>query len=434
MKWFSIAALLLACHPAWADNVAQESILAQAVVPQLSYADILEAPLRTVVRVETWNGVADEGGTPVATGSGVVIAAALGHVLTNAHVVATGNHFRVQLPDGRVRNAILLGKDTATDLAVLKISPDGLEQVTSAETGELRIGDVVFAIGYPLGLDQTASIGIVSGIGRSDGSSQLTDYIQTDAAINSGNSGGALLNGRGHLVGINTAILSNAAGGNIGIGFAIPVHLALTISAQIVDFGEVRHGQIGVALGGVSEELSAEAGARGLAGARILSVEPGSPAGAAGLIPGDVVVSFNGRRIRSPQSLRTWIGVTRIGGDITLEAWRSGTRLTIVLQPVAIERPSTANLVELGAITRALVAADGAPRDLDGVFVSSVRRDSPAYQAGLRAGDIIVSINNTLVTTPQICDRLVHEAAGRVGVVVYRNGVSQRLIIEADTQ
>ncbi|MBZ0262592.1 MAG: trypsin-like peptidase domain-containing protein [Hyphomicrobiales bacterium] len=396
--------------------------------PTLTYADVLEAPLRAVVRVESWVGPVSEAGSPKSTGSGVIINAHGGYIVTNSHVVAPGDHFRVQLADGRWREATLSGTDAVTDLAVLKIGPADLEEIEPADTTALRVGDIVFAVGYPLGLDQTASIGIVSGLGRSGSDTQLTDYIQTDAAINSGNSGGALLDAKGQLVGINTAILSSS-GGNIGIGFAIPAHVALAVADQLIDSGEVKHGHIGVVLGAVDEMDSAKAGTLDWDGARIVAVEPGSPAEAAGLKADDIIVKFNGHRIKSPESLRTWIGVTRIGGNIDLEVWRGGAHLSFTLKPVSINRPGAASIAELGAVVKPLSQADAAPSGLEGVRIESIRKNSPAEHAGLLPGDIILSINNELVTNPQVCDRLVHEASGRVGVVVYRSGMVRRLII-----
>lgn len=396
--------------------------------PKRTYADVLETPLRAIVRVESWVGPLSDTGSPKSTGSGVIINAGNGYIVTNDHVVAPGDHFRVQLADGRWRDATMIGKDAVTDLAVLKIDTAGLDEIEPADTADIRVGDIVFAVGYPLGLDQTASIGIVSGLGRSGGDSQLTDYIQTDAAINSGNSGGALLDAKGQLVGINTAILSSS-GGNMGIGFAIPTHVALAVADQLIDFGEVKHGHIGVVLGAVDEMDSAKAGTLDWDGARIVSVEPGSPAEAAGLKTDDIIVKFNGHHIKSPESLRTWIGVTRIGGEVALEVWRDGTHLSFTLKPVSISRPGAASLAELGAVVKTLSQADAAPLGLEGVKIESIRKDSPAEHAGLLPGDIILSINNELVTNPQVCDRLVHEASGRIGVVVYRSGMVRRLII-----
>lgn len=399
----------------------------------LSYADVLEKPMRAVVRVESLAGPPSEPETPQSSGSGVIINAKAGYIVTNSHVVLPGQRFRVQLADGRWRDATLVGTDAVTDLAVLKIDSIGLDQVESADAVEPRVGDVVFAVGYPLGLDQTASIGIISGLSRSGGGTQLTDYIQTDAAINSGNSGGALLDGSGRLIGINTAILSSS-GGNMGIGFAIPAHVALAIATQLIEFGEVRHARIGVVLGAVGESDSAMAGTADWDGALVVSVEPGSPAEAAGLKPGDIITSFNSRHIKSPQSLRTWIGVSRTDGKIALEVWRAGQHMEFSLRPDVIARPGPGSLSELGAAVRTITPADALPEGLEGVKIEAIRKDSPAEHAGLLAGDIILSINNELVTNPQVCDRLVNEAAGRAGVVIYRGGLVRRIIVEGATQ
>lgn len=391
-----------------------------------SYADILEAPLRAVVRIETLAALDDQ---PIATGSGVIVDSVKGYIVTNSHVISAGKLFKVRMADGRWRDAKLVGHDSATDLAVMQVSSGGLSQIEVADTGSLRIGDVVFAVGYPLGLDQTASIGIISGLGRSTDDSELTDYIQTDAAINSGNSGGALLDAEGKLVGINTALLSTT-GGNMGIGFAIPAHMVEAIVEQLTKFGDVRHGHAGLVLDMVSEKDSAVAGTANWEGALVAQVEAGSPAAVAGLEAGDVIVNFNGRHVQSPHSLRAWIGTVRAGTTIDLEVWRRGNRLTFALNLVPLKKPGAETLAQLGANVRLLSQADGVPEGLSGVKVESVRAKSPAEDAGLLQGDVIISINNELVTNPQVCDRLVHETAGRVGIVVFRSGLVRRIIID----
>jgi serine protease DegQ len=416
------------------DSVTDEQLLvAQAgTTPSstmYSYADILEESIRAVVRVESLAGPISDDSQPLSIGSGVIVSAEDGLIITNSHVVANAERFRIRMADGRWRDAQLIGTDAVTDLAVLKTEARDLGQVEVADSPILRVGDVVFAVGYPLGLDQTVSIGIISGLNRSSGGSQLTDYIQTDAAINSGNSGGALLDANGRLIGINTAILSNS-GGNMGIGFAIPATMAVAIAEQLIDFGEVRRGHAGLVLAMVDESASAVAGTSNWEGALVDSVEPGTPAEVSGLKAGDVIMSFNGNRILTPQSLRTWIGVTRAGSTVELEVWRNGLPLSFALRLAPLEKPTASSLVELGAVVRAIGADDGIPEGLEGVLIDSIRMNSPAERAGLRPGDVILSINNEIVSNPQVCDRLVHEAAGRAGVVVYRSGTVRRVIID----
>lgn len=394
-----------------------------------SYADALEPALVSVVRVAAYS-TPDGSELPDTTGSGVVIDAGRGLILTNAHVVSDGDTFRIQLQDRRWLDAELAGVDVPTDVALLRVDNTSLRQIEVADSDKSRVGDVVFAAGYPLGLEQSLSMGIVSGLGRSSGGSELTDFIQTDAAINAGNSGGPLFDTQGRLVGINTAILSQS-GGNIGIGFSIPSRVAMEIAAQLAEFGEVRRGEIGVVLDKVTEKESAAAGTKNWDGALIVAVTPGSPAAAAGLRPGDVVTAFNARHIRSPEGLRTWIGISRIGTPLGLTYMRSGRESTVSVTVRPIEQPTVEGLKELGVTVRPALIEDGLPDMVKGVVVTEVAAGSPGELAGLQKGDVILSINDVLVASPQVCDRLVNEANGRVRVIIYRSGVVRPLIIES---
>ncbi|MBL8580430.1 MAG: trypsin-like peptidase domain-containing protein [Mesorhizobium sp.] len=392
-----------------------------------SYADALEPALVSVTRVAAYS-TPDGSGRPDTTGSGVVIDAGRGLILTNAHVVSDSDSFRIQLQDRRWLDAELAGVDVPTDVALLRVDNTSLRQIEVADSDKSRVGDVVFAAGYPLGLEQSLSMGIVSGLGRSGGGSELPDFIQTDAAINAGNSGGPLLDTQGRLVGINTAILS-PSGGNIGIAFSIPSRVAMEIAAQLAEFGEVRRGEIGVVLGNVTEKDSAVAGTTNWDGALIVAVSPGSPAAAAGLWPGDVVTAFNARHVRSPEGLRTWIGISRIGTPLDLTYMRSGTKSTVSVTVRPIEQPTVEGLKELGVTVRPALIEDGLPDGVTGVVVTEVVAGSPGELAGLQNGDVIMSINDVLVASPQVCDRLVNEAHGRVRVIIYRSGVVRPLII-----
>lgn len=394
-----------------------------------SYADALEPALVSVVRVAAYS-TPDGSELPDTTGSGVVIDAGRGLILTNAHVVSDGDTFRIQLQDRRWLDAELAGVDVPTDVALLRVDNTSLRQIEVADSDKSRVGDVVFAAGYPLGLEQSLSMGIVSGLGRSSGGSELTDFIQTDAAINAGNSGGPLFDTQGRLVGINTAILSQS-GGNIGIGFSIPSRVAMEIAAQLAEFGEVRRGEIGVVLDKVTEKESAAAGTKNWDGALIVAVTPGSPAAAAGLRPGNVVTAFNARHIRSPEGLRTWIGISRIGTPLGLTYMRSGRESTVSVTVRPIEQPTVEGLKELGVTVRPALIEDGLPDMVKGVVVTEVAAGSPGELAGLQKGDVILSINDVLVASPQVCDRLVNEANGRVRVIIYRSGVVRPLIIES---
>jgi Do/DeqQ family serine protease len=245
-------------------------------------------------------------------GSGVIVDAERGYVLTNEHVVRGASIIEVTTKDGRSFRARLVGRDKPTDIAVLQIKPDNLSAVPMGDSGSLEVGDFVLAIGNPFGLGQTVTSGIVSALGRTGlGIEGYEDFIQTDASINPGNSGGALVTLDGRLVGVNTAILSKSGASN-GIGFAIPINMARGVMQQIVAYGEVRRGRIGVTL----RESKATKGGSG--GAEIVSVEPSSPADLAGLEKGDVIVAVDGRRIASAAQLRNLIGLMAVGREISL--------------------------------------------------------------------------------------------------------------------
>lgn len=267
-------------------------------------------------------------------GSGVIVDAKNGYVLTNAHVVMRASEIEVGLADGRTLKAELVGMDTHVDIALLKIPATKLTAIRIGRSAELRVGDFVVAIGNPFGLGQTVTSGIVSALGRSGlGIEGLEDFIQTDASINPGNSGGALVNLRGELIGINTAIFA-PAGGNIGIGFAIPVDLAVDIQKQLATNGEVKRGSLGVATQDLTDELAAAFGiAADTRGVLLTGVAPEGSAAKAGLVPGDVIVAVDGKPVRSVQDLRNRVGLASVGASLKMEVIREGRRLQV---PVAV--------------------------------------------------------------------------------------------------
>jgi|SRR5579872_2354239 len=260
-----------------------------------------------------------------ATGSGVVVDAEHGYVLTNGHVVENATSIEVTTKDNRRFPAHLVGRDPETDVAVLQIASEGgLMAVPLGDSDRLQVGDFVLAIGNPFGLGQTVTSGIVSALGRSGlGIEGYEDFIQTDASINPGNSGGPLVNLQGQMVGINTAILA-PGGGNIGIGFAVPINMARRVMDQLIRYGQVKRGRIGVEIQDLTPELAQAMNTAQTTGAVIRRVDPGSPAARAGLRSGDLVIAVNGVPVRSGTQLRNTIGLSRIGDDVGLTVVRRG--------------------------------------------------------------------------------------------------------------
>jgi Do/DeqQ family serine protease len=272
-----------------------------------------------------------------AAGSGVIVDAAQGYVLTNAHVVENATSIEVTTKDNHRFNAKLIGRDPDTDIAVLQIPANGLTAVPIGDSDRLQVGDFVLAIGNPFGLGQTVTSGIVSALGRSPGIEGYEDFIQTDASINPGNSGGPLVDLQGRVVGINTAILA-PSGGNIGIGFAVPINMARQVMDQLISYGEIRRGQIGVAIQDLTPDLAQALGTRHTEGAVIARVVPGSPAERAGLRPNDLIVAINGAPMRSGTDLRNRVGLSRIGDEVDLTVERGGAERNV---NVRIERATT---------------------------------------------------------------------------------------------
>jgi Do/DeqQ family serine protease len=344
-------------------------------------------------------GLPERSQPQISAGSGVIVNARLGQVLTNLHVVKDAQQIVVTLKDGRQLEAKLLGSDAATDIALLEIEPDNLSAIRFGDSDQLRVGDFVLAIGNPFGLGQTVTSGIVSALGRTGLNIEgYEDFIQTDASINPGNSGGALINLRGELVGINTAIIG-PSGGNVGIGFAVPSNMARSVMANLAKFGEVRRGRIGLTTQDPTPDLARALGLTANLGALVVEVAPESPAAKAGLRRGDVVVSLNGRAVRSSADLRNQIGLATVGDTEEFKILRNGKEM--VLQ-ARVERTKTARardfepIPELVGASVGTIESDGKP---EAVAVVEVAEGSPAYAHGLREGDVIVAVNRKKVRT-----------------------------------
>jgi serine protease Do/serine protease DegQ len=335
-------------------------------------------------------------------GSGVVVDAQQGYIITNNHVIQHAEEITVTLRDGRSLSAKLVGTDPETDIAVIKVPAERLTAVTAADSDKLRVGDFVVAIGNPFGLGQTVTSGIVSALGRSGlGIEGYEDFIQTDASINPGNSGGALVNLRGELVGINTAIIA-PGGGNVGIGFAIPSNMARDIMEQLVKHGEVRRGRLGIGIQDLTPELASAFGISANNGAVIAQVVNGSPADKSGIKVGDVVLAVNGRDLRGSGDLRNRIGMLRVGEKITLKVLRDGKPRELVA--TVAEAPQQ-KLQGKQIFSKLDGAVFGNIEELptnktgrkNGVIVLEVAPAGPAARAGLRKGDVIYSANRVLV-------------------------------------
>ena len=333
-------------------------------------------------------GLPERAEPQIAAGSGVIVDARNGYVITNAHVVKDAQEVLVTLKDNRRLPARLVGADAGTDIALLKVEGASLAEARWGDSDALEVGDFVLAIGNPFGLGQTVTSGIVSALGRSGLSMEgYEHFIQTDAPINPGNSGGALINLKGELVGINSAIIG-PAGGNVGIGFAVPAVMARAVMAQLIKFGEVRRGRLGISMQDVT----------GGEGAQIAEVAASSPAAAAGLQKGDVVTALNGRPVRGSAELRARLGVVPAGETVELQVRRGAETRLIKARIAELETRQAAGgqaVAELGGA----MLANGQAGGTRGVVVSTVEAGSPAFGHGLRSGDLIVGVNQRRVTS-----------------------------------
>lgn len=266
-----------------------------------------------------------------ATGSGVIVDAGQGYVLTNAHVVENATSIEVTTKDNRQFKARLIGRDPDTDIAVLQISGSNLTAVPMGDSDRLQVGDFVLAIGNPFGLGQTVTSGIVSALGRSPGIEGYEDFIQTDASINPGNSGGPLVDLQGRIIGINTAIVA-PSGGNVGIGFAVPINMARQVMDQLISGGAIKRGHIGVQIQDLTPDIAQALGTTRTQGAVIARVEPGSPAERAGLRSSDLVVAVNGAPIHNGAELRNRVGLSKIGDSVDLTILRGGAERTVAVR------------------------------------------------------------------------------------------------------
>lgn len=387
-----------------------------------TFAAGLDASLPAVVQVTTLGqsrGPRSDGDPkPSQGGSGVIIDAANGIIVTNNHVIENGQKFTVDLSDGRLFDAVLIGADKATDIAVLKIEGAGLSQVQTVDSDTLRTGDLAFAVGYPLGLDQTLTMGVISGLNRSGMGDAIEDYIQTDAAVNSGNSGGPLLDSRGRLIGINTSILSGGmGGGNDGIAFAVPTRIMMFVVDQLRATGEVKRGQIGVALGSLTAERARELGLNLVRGAVVYDAAPGSSAEAAGLRPGDVITRIQNRPVANAGSVQATVGIARPGATLPVVYLRDGREATTSLTVQSSDLPAV-RVGRSATMARGLTFRNAG----EGAQITVVEAGSAAAAAGVQAGDVVVSAGGAGVSDMTALATALQAAAGAAELTVMRDG------------
>jgi serine protease Do len=450
------------------------SIAAQARNAPDSFADLAEKLLPSVVNISTTQTLEDGGEEEFeeffkefferrgqipppghrrasSLGSGFIIDKS-GYIVTNHHVVAEADEIKVRLHDDTTLEAELIGSDEKTDLALLKVKTSkSLPAASWGDSDETRIGDWVVAIGNPFGLGGTVTAGIVSARQRDINAGPYDDFIQTDAAINRGNSGGPMFNLDGDVIGVNTAIYS-PSGGSIGIGFAIPSTLARNVVQQLREFGEVRRGWLGVRIQTVTDELAEGLHLKRARGALVAAVTEGGPAEAAGIKQGDVILEFDGREVGEMRKLPRMVAETPIGKDVKVEVWRKGEPLEITVElgeldeallasaetgPVERDSGSKGSIpdlgLSLGSLTPDLRQQFGLEESTEGVVVTGVDNDSAAAEKGLRPGDVIVEVDQEPVSSPkEVSERVANAKDGGYRVVtllVLRQGDYQWIAV-----
>ncbi|MEY2626076.1 MAG: hypothetical protein RL412_1851 [Pseudomonadota bacterium] len=458
-----VAAALAAAAPshALAQAADAQGSNIRTVAPMPSLAPMIKRVSPAVVSIGIQGSVREQGRNPLfddpffrrffnvppdagarerpfqSAGSGVIVDAKQGHIITNAHVVENAREITVTLSDQRQFPAKVIGSDPRTDIAVIQIKAPNLAQIVLGDSDQLEPGDYVAAIGNPFGLQQSVSYGIVSALGRSgmnpDGFESL---IQTDASINPGNSGGALVNLRGELVGINNMILSGS-GGNIGIGFAIPVNMARSITDQLIKFGSVKRGQLGVTIAPVTPDIAEALTLKNSGGALITQVAKDSAAARAGLKAGDIVTALNGRNVKSAAEFRNAIGLLRVGEKVEISLLRDGQprKVTAEVADPAVQtagETSDSRNVPEGSQHRALEGAQLEDAPSGGVLVRAVAPGSPAANTGLRSNDVIVAANGVRVSSSADLSAAWRNSANRGGstiVLQIRRGGETAIIL-----
>jgi len=373
-------------------------------------------------------------------GSGVIVDAAKGYVLTNNHVVGGADDISVTLQDGRTFKGKRIGTDPDTDVAVVQIPADHLQALPLADSNQLRVGDYVVAVGNPFGLGQTVTSGIVSALGRSglgsasSGSTGFQNFIQTDASINPGNSGGALVNLRGELVGINTMIFS-PSGGNVGIGFAVPTAITSEVMEQLLDHGKVERGNLGLQTQAITPRIAKLLSLKDTNGVVVTGVSSGSAAEQAGLQPGDVLTALDGKPLRSVEDLRNTEGLLPLGSSVRLDVVRDG-KSSVVNAVLRAEKPGSINKIDGGQLDARLAGVTFSDlndqqrsRGMFGAAVSSVQPNSRAAAAGLTTDDIVVGIGNQRIPSVSVLRGLANVHLRQLVLIVAHADGSNRYVV-----
>jgi serine protease Do/serine protease DegQ len=371
----------------------------------------------------------------VGLGSGVIIDASKGYIITNHHVIDGADDIKIELKSGQILNATVVGQDKQSDIALLKVDVSDnknakLIEIPFANSDKLRVGDFVIAIGNPFGLGQTVTSGIISALGRSGlNLENLENFIQTDAAINSGNSGGALVNLEGELIGVNTAILG-PNGGNIGIGFAIPANMIHNLVEQLIQHGEVRRGVLGVRGGEITPELAKSFDLDSQHGAFVYQVNEGSAAQEAGIKPGDVIISVNNKKIKSFAELRAKVGTLGSGKKINLEVIRDGDNL--MLEAVLQDSQEQAQQIKKAKLLHPALSGAILANELNnqGVKITEVTEGSMAERYGLQTDDIIIGINRAKINNLDDLQKVIESVPSLIALNIQRGQQSLYIILE----
>ncbi|CAM4454828.1 MAG: Periplasmic serine endoprotease DegP [Legionellaceae bacterium] len=366
-------------------------------------------------------------------GSGVIVDAAKRLVLTNAHVISNAKTITVTLSDGRKLPAKLIGADPLSDIAVLQINTNNLRAIPFGDSDHLRVGEFVAAIGNPFGLNQTVTTGIVSGLQRNKlGIESFENFIQTNASINPGNSGGALVNQKGELIGINTAILG--PNGNIGIGFAIPANMAKSLMLQLIQYGSIQRGLIGVMAQDLTPDLADAFGMHGIEGAVVTFITPSSPAEKAGIKIGDIIQSINDKKIKSFEDIRNMVGLLRVGSSVNINALRNKKTIQFKIATADPKIYQQENIISnpflYGLGLKNFEQVSSVQGHIKGVQILHVKQDSAAWRAGLRPHDIIVSANNTPTFNIEQLMNAAKKDNHQLLVNIFREGAANFVVIK----